>query len=150
MWRLRCVPVYRIRMFFRRTLAPAAFALAFAAPLLSQPAPHLIPLPRNYTAKPDVALSDGVQISCVACDADDQFAAEDLRYTLAARGVPANSGNGLRIVLQRRPQELSGPAQAEGYRIAFASGTLTLTGATAAGVFYAAQTAKQMIEAGPA
>ena len=34
----------------------------------------------------------------------------------------------------------------EGYTIAFAPGVLTLTGATGSGIFYAAQTVKQMIE----
>ncbi len=128
----------------RHPLALAVLLLPFAAPLLSQSAPHLIPMPRSYTARPDVALSSGVSVTCDPCSSEDQFAAQDLRETLAARGL--STGNGFRIVLQRRAEDLSPPAQAEGYRIQTGSATLTLTGATAAGVFYAAQTVKQMIE----
>ncbi|MDE1162069.1 MAG: family 20 glycosylhydrolase [Acidobacteriaceae bacterium] len=106
---------------------------------------HLIPQPRTISAKGDIPIR-GATVVCEACDADDQFAASNLRETLNERHVP--NGNGLRIVLQRLTQHpdtrFTEAMKPEGYTIAYAPGTLTLTGATASGVFYAAQTAKQL------
>ncbi len=137
--------VYRNCMRLRH-LASALLTLPLA--LSAQTAPHLIPVPRELHAKPDQPLPNGVTIICTGCDADDQFAADDLRQTLADRGLLTRNGAGLRITLQRHAIADFNPAQKpEGYTIASAPGTLTLTGATAEGVFYAAQTAKQMIEA---
>jgi hypothetical protein len=54
------------------------------------------------------------------------------------------------VVLQRLGQHpdasFTDAMRSEGYTIKFADNTLTLTGATGAGIFYAAQTVKQMIE----
>ncbi len=106
---------------------------------------HLIPMPREVTAKGDQSIS-GVEVVCTGCDPEDSFAADDLRQTLAQEAIilPA-SGTGLRVVLKRSGAGFPAPMQAEGYTITAGPGTLTLTGATAAGVFYAAQTAKQLI-----
>ncbi len=134
-------------------LGLSAALLAFALPALAQTSSplHLIPMPRQVAALPDQPLTNGVVVVCNACDEDDQFAADVLRESLAARGVPAGSNGGLRIVLQRLAKHpdpsFTDAMKAEGYTITSASGTLTLTGATAEGVFYAAQTAAQMIEA---
>ncbi len=129
--------------------ARLALALLFAAacaplPSLAQGTLHLIPMPREVTAKGDQPIA-GVQVICQGGDAEDNFAAADLRQTLAERGIPTSGGTGLRVVLQRGGRDFSAPMQAEGYTVTYAPGTLTLTGATAAGVFYAAQTAKQLI-----
>ncbi|HEY5381068.1 MAG TPA: family 20 glycosylhydrolase [Acidobacteriaceae bacterium] len=122
-------------------LTAAAVAQAPPSPL------HLIPMPNEVTFKADLPVT-GVTIECPNCGSEDQFAADDLRDTLASRGVPA--GHGLRIVLQRLGQHpdasFTDAMRPEGYTVSYADGTLTLTGATASGVFYAAQTAKQMIE----
>jgi hypothetical protein len=108
---------------------------------------HLIPIPREVSYKSDQPVT-GVTIECPGCGTEDEFAAGDLRDTLAARGLPA--GDSLHIVLQRLGQHpdatFTDAMRPEGYTIAYANNTLTLTGATASGVFYAAQTAKQMIE----
>jgi hexosaminidase len=125
-------------------------AALLALPLaISAQTPRLIPVPREYHAKPDQPLPAGVQIICTACDADDQFAASDLRQTLASRGIATDNAGGLRITLHRAPADASftDAMKPEGYTIASTPTGLTLTGATAEGVFYAAQTAKQMIEA---
>jgi hexosaminidase len=105
-------------------------------------------MPRQISALPDQPLTNGVTIVCTACDADDQFAADDLRQNLADRGIPTSGS--LRIVLQRLASHpdptFTDAMKPEGYTIAFADNTLTLTGATPEGVFYAAQTAGQLIE----
>ncbi|HEY5329610.1 MAG TPA: glycoside hydrolase family 20 zincin-like fold domain-containing protein [Acidobacteriaceae bacterium] len=113
-----------------------------------QPVPvPLIPVPREYHVQPDRPLLHGVQIVCTGCDAEDQFAAGDLRDTLAKRGVPTDESAGLPIRLQRNANlNLADAAKPEGYTITAASNGITLSGATAEGVFYAAQTFKQMIE----
>ncbi|HEY1744928.1 MAG TPA: family 20 glycosylhydrolase [Granulicella sp.] len=125
-----------------------AALLALALPAAAQSALHLVPMPREVVPKPDHSLTSGVVVNCSGCDAEDSFAANDLQQTLAARGVP--SGSGLRIVLQRLAQHpdasFTEAMKPEGYTIVSTPGTLTLTGATASGVFYAAQTVKQMIE----
>jgi len=139
--------VYRYVMrfgFLARVLACSALLLPPA--VTAQTTLHLIPMPRQVTGVEAVPVSSATVV-CTGCDAEDTFAANDLRATMTERGIAA--GSGLRIVLQRmgRPDETFTPEmQAEGYTIRYAANTLTLTGATAAGVFYAAQTAKQMIE----
>jgi hexosaminidase len=143
--------VYRNEMQLYRLAILLALALPGAAcakqPLQQQPL-HLIPMPREVKPLPDVPLN-GVTIVCPACNAEDVFAADDLRQTLAERGVTTGPG-AVRIVLQRLAQHpdssFTNAMKPEGYTIAFANNTLTLTGATAAGLFYAAQTATQLIE----
>ena len=126
-----------------RLLVAANLACTFA---LSAQTPQLIPVPREYHAKLDIALPHGVQIICTNCDADDQFAANDLRETLSQRGVAIDQAGGLAVRLQRRADpSLTNP---DAYTITSAANGLTLSGATAAGVFYAAQTVKQMIDGG--
>ncbi len=134
---------------------PARLALILALTAVqagAQTPLHLIPMPREISAKGDQPLPGGVQIVCSGCDAEDTFAANDLRQTLAERGI-ATTGSGLRLVLQRLAAHpdpnFIAAMLGEGYTIAYTPGTLTLTGATAEGVFYAAQTAKQLIEVDP-
>ncbi len=107
--------------------ARLAASLLFAAVSASgQTVLHLIPMPREVTAKGDQPLS-GVQIVCSGCDAEDNFSADDLRQTLADRGVPSASGTGLRITLKRSGNGFTAPMQEEGYTITSGGGTLTLT-----------------------
>jgi hexosaminidase len=134
-------------------LCSIATLLACATTLLpvfatAQSPLHLIPLPRQIVQLTDQPLINGITIVCSACDVEDTFSADDLRQTLSSRGVIA--GNGMRIVFQRLAQHpdptFTAEMRPEGYTIASTPTTLTLTGATAAGLFYAAQTVKQLIE----
>ncbi|MGI4827207.1 MAG: glycoside hydrolase family 20 zincin-like fold domain-containing protein, partial [Janthinobacterium lividum] len=129
---------------FALSLLLASAALPCTA--LAQSPLHLIPMPREVTAKGDQPLSNGVQVLCNGCDADDTFTANDLTRTLAERHIP--TGGGLRLTLERAHSGAGfTPAmQAEGYTIRSTPGTLTLTAETATGLFYAAQTVKQMID----
>ena len=133
-------------------LAPIAALTACTALLLAplahaQSTLHLIPIPRQVEQVQDLPLSS-VTVVCTGCNDEDEFTATDLRTTLADRNVP--TGTGLRIILHRLAQHpdpsFTEEMRAEGYTIHYADRTLTLTGATAAGLFYAAQTAKQLIE----
>lgn len=89
-----------------------------------------------------------VEVLCTGCDDEDSFAAQELRDTLSARGIPLGAG-GLTISLQRLAQHpdarFTEAMKPEGYSIVSGPNALTLTGATASGTFYAAQTAKQLL-----
>ena len=112
---------------------------------------RLVPMPREVKAGAVVPLLNGVRVGCTGCSAEDQFAADDLQQTLTERGVPAKSAGGFAIELVRAggsglPAGFDEAMRAEGYTISATATGLTVTGATAAGLFYGAQTAKQMVE----
>ena len=128
----------------------ACAAVLFAPVVFAQTTYHLIPIPRQITGVEQAPLNS-VTVVCTGCEAEDTFAANDLRETLTDRGIP--TGPGIRIVLRRLAEHpdasFTEEMRAEGYTIRYAAKTLTLTGATAEGLFYAAQTAKQMIDRWP-
>jgi hypothetical protein len=133
-------------------LVPLAALTACATLLIApfanaQSTLHLIPIPRQITDVQDLPVST-VTVACPGCNEEDAFAASDLRETFSERNIP--TGPGLRIILHRLAQHpdptFTEEMRAEGYTIHYTSRTLTLTGATSAGLFYAAQTAKQLIE----
>jgi len=112
---------------------------------------RLIPMPREVRAGASVPLLSGVRVMCAGCSAEDQFAADDLEATLKERGVPVKSANGFAIELVRAgggglPAGFDEAMRAEGYTISATANRLVVTGATAEGLFYGAQTAKQMVE----
>jgi hypothetical protein len=135
-------------------------ALSFAAPTAADAqatTPRLIPMPREMHVLPDQPLANGVRIACASCstDSDDKFAADDLAANLAARGLATSNSTGLLIQLNRLSanpdpafpaSSFSDAMKPEGYTISAASGSLTVTAATAEGLFYGAQTVKQLIE----
>jgi hexosaminidase len=125
------------------TFASATFASA-QSPL------KLIPIPREVHAEADRVLAHGVRITCAApCATEDQFAADDLKATLLARNIPVTEADGFPVELTRlsaHPDEkFTDEMKAEGYILHTASSGLTVVGDTAEGVFYGAQTVKQLI-----
>ncbi|WP_433965049.1 glycoside hydrolase family 20 zincin-like fold domain-containing protein [Tunturiibacter gelidiferens] len=122
----------------------------FASAASAQSSIKLIPMPREIRATGDEALIHGVGISCMApCAVEDRFAADDLTASLVARGVVGSPG-GVAIELARasvHPEvKFTDEMRAEGYVITKIGKTLTVIGDSAAGVFYGAQTVKQLIE----
>jgi hexosaminidase len=88
---------------------------------------------------------------CAApCATEDQFAADDLKTALLARNIPVTEADGFPVELTRlsvHPDErFTDEMKAEGYILHTAPTGLTVVGDTAAGVFYGAQTVKQLIE----
>jgi hypothetical protein len=141
-------------MHFQR-IGPTLLAfssLALSTFALSQSSLKLIPMPREVRPTSDQKLPHGVRIVCKGCasNAEDQFAADDLALTLEARHVPVTAAGGLVIELTRLSANpvvnFTDEMKPEGYVIATTSEGLTVTGATAAGIFYGAQTVKQLIE----
>jgi hexosaminidase len=123
----------------------------FSSCAFAQSALKLIPIPREVHATGDLPLQHGVRIVCAApCAAEDEFAANDLAMTLQERGIQAASASGVPIELGRlsaHPEtHFTEEMKAEGYVIVAKGSGLTVIGDSAAGVFYGAQTVKQLIE----
>ena len=139
-----------------RQLALAAL-LALPAGLLAQRPLLLVPQPRESRLDREVALPRGVEVVAPA-DSADAFAARDLRDALREGGVPVAKGAGsARVVLLRSTSPAARALIArtratfgqemrdEGYLLVPDGTTLTVIGATAQGVFYGAQTVKQLV-----
>jgi hexosaminidase len=123
--------------------------------------PPLIPQPREFTARPDISLASGVRVLAPGADADDQFAASNLKDALQARGVHLRETESpVRFWLLRdtspRAQRLlhheglafDAPMQAEGYVLITGQHDAYVIGHSAVGVFYGAQTLAQLITPG--
>jgi hypothetical protein len=135
-------------------LAPLLLILATAA---AATRPPLIPQPREFTARPDLSLRAGAIV--LAASTDDRFAAEDLRQALAARGI-ATRAAALRIhllrdntpaakrILHAESLTFDAAMQPEGYVLVTRGRDVDVIGHTTAGVFYGAQTVKQLVTAG--
>ncbi len=112
--------------------------------------PKLIPMPREIHAQADRPLLSGIRILCAGCAKEDQFTADDLTQTLTQRGVGAGVGSvSIQLVHSSGsslPAGFDETMRAEGYRIEPTSSGLTVSAATSEGLFYGAQTVKQLIE----
>jgi hexosaminidase len=142
-----------------RRLAFALLALAAAgSSSRAMDDPRLIPKPREATTGDLVPLARSVTITGAGND-DDRFAAKDLTETLKARGIRVAAGGdaGFRISLLRLdsptarrvlddnkiafPDEM----KAEGYVLLATKDGAAIVAATGSGLFYGAQTLKQLI-----
>jgi hexosaminidase len=134
--------------------APAAGAQPSARPL------PLVPAPREAAPLAPFPVGRGVYVEA-GRDAEDRFAATELADALRARGVPIASsatGAGVRVRLLRRDTPAGRDALArarlafdaamadEGYALVADAGRVDVIGATAAGLFYGAQTVRQLVD----
>jgi hypothetical protein len=92
------------------------------------------------------SIAQGLRITCTSCftDAADNLTAQDLTQSLVGRKV-STTGPFLVQLVRSQTSTLPPEAQAEGYTITPGSNSLTLTAPSSAGLFYAAQTLKQLI-----
>ncbi|MCU1249501.1 MAG: hypothetical protein JWQ49_2530 [Edaphobacter sp.] len=125
--------------------------VALATLASAQTSVKLIPIPREVRAAAEQPLARGVRIVCAApCPTEDKFAADDLKAALLARNIPVTEADGILVELTRlsaHPDErFTDEMKAEGYIVRVTSSGLTVIGDTAEGVFYGAQTVKQLIE----
>jgi hexosaminidase len=117
----------------------------------------LVPQPREAHADRDVTLARGLDVVLPA-DSSDAFAARDLRDAMREAGVPlASSGASARVVFMRASSDaaralmtrdgltFSAAMHDEGYLLIPSGSSLAVIGATAEGVFYGAQTVKQLV-----
>jgi len=120
-------------------------------------APRLIPVPREFTAGSAAAIRGSVTITAGA-DKNDKFAATDLAASLKERGAKVSTaGGGLHIQLLRSTSaeakallaakhlDFTTEMKDEGYVVVAEPRSIKVIGASAAGVFYGAQTAKQLV-----
>ncbi|WP_084213997.1 glycoside hydrolase family 20 zincin-like fold domain-containing protein [Terriglobus sp. TAA 43] len=129
--------------------------LMFSVSAFSQLA--LIPTPREANAVRSIPLSQGVSIVCSACNADDTFAVNELTRQLRDSNIVVTTSGSAHITLLRYGSDAGKQAlsvahvawspemQDEGYAIVPDASGISVVGATAAGVFYGAMTAKQLI-----
>ena len=140
----------------RSVLALAAIAL-HSGTLTAQRPLLLVPQPREARLEHSVTLARGLTI-VIPSDTSDAFAARELRQVLQDAGVPiAKDGGSARVqllrvgsaaaksLLERTHTQFSPAMQEEGYVIVNTGTTLSVIGGTAAGVFYGAQTVKQLV-----
>ena len=137
-------------------------ALAAEAGRADQALPQkllLIPAPREAVFRASCPLAHGLGISVPGADREDRFAADDLAGTLRQRGIAVTRREDRlpRVVLLRSRTSLARAVLArtklafepamheEGYAIVWQGNALYVIGETAAGVFYGAQTVKQLV-----
>jgi hexosaminidase len=135
------------------------FALVLCAPMASaQTRQALIPMPREYHDAGMIHLERGLAIVCEPCDAADRFASNDLRAILSERGVRLVVAAPVKIrflradtrsaaaILSAHDLSWSREMDREGYAVVPDRGGLVIIGATPEGIFYGAQTVKQMLD----
>ncbi|MEP6730242.1 MAG: family 20 glycosylhydrolase, partial [bacterium] len=141
----------------RHSRTVLAALLALPALLSAQQPLLLVPQPRAAQVQRDVTLARGIDVA-IPSDTADAFAARDLRDALRDAGVPLATGNGSARITFLRASSAAAKAliarsnvafdQAmhdEGYLLVPDGNALTIIGATAPGVFYGAQTVKQLV-----
>jgi hypothetical protein len=108
----------------------------------------LVPAVRKCTAVKSVAIGSGVRVVSDR-NAEDEFAAKDLEESLKDRGIAVGRANAAIIRLERISKERAKERfekPEEGYALSPASAReLVISAGTDAGVFYGAQTVKQLI-----
>jgi hexosaminidase len=142
-----------IRAFFRSV----AFISAVVLPVFAQVnRPPLIPEPRDFQSRENLSLARGVSLSGPIKDSEDSFAAEDLLALLKEHGI-VRSAKGVRIYLLRDTSpagkralveeklSLDQPMLDEGYILITSKSGVYVVAHTAIGLFYGAQTVKQLI-----
>lgn len=143
----------------------AAFSLAaflVTTPLLhaqsgpSLPGPRFLPLPREWHAESSVPLSEA-HVLAPGGDADDQFAASELRTTLTADRVQVSDSRGYAVTLLHTSSPeaqkalsdarltFDAPMNNEGYVLIVSRSGAQIIAASSSGIFYGVQTFKQMI-----
>jgi N-acetyl-beta-hexosaminidase len=134
-------------------------SIALVSSLHAQADLHLIPQPREMQLEGSVPIRSGVTIARPT-NADDRFAAVDLASSLKERAIRVNSPESdvgprvilLRLdaaaaksVLQRHSLTFDPSMRDEGYIVTPDGNRVVVIGATPAGVFYGAQTVKQIL-----
>jgi hexosaminidase len=141
----------------RRFVLPLVLCLAPALAGAQRPL-LLVPQPREAVASRDIVLAHGLEIA-IPADSADAFAARDLHEALTDAGVRIVSRGGsaritllraggatARRLLARHAVVLDSAMHDEGYALVPDGTTLAVVASTPAGVFYGAQTVKQLVE----
>src|SRR3981081_1358799 len=134
-------------------------SVLLATPSAAQTDLRLIPQPRELQVEGSVSVTNGITVGRPA-NAEDRFAALDLTNSLKDRGIRVVSGEtgpgprvvlmradapGAQAVLRRHSLTLDPAMRDEGYLIPPDGNRIVVLGTTSAGVFYGAQTVKQIV-----
>ncbi len=142
---------------FWRVAATCAFLFGLSLPAQLV----LLPVPREVASARSLPVVSGINVVCAGCDADDSFAASEMSNSLTVMGVPTSASASAHITLLRSESaagraalaagrlQMAPEMQAEGYAIVPDANGISVIGATAAGVFYGTQTARQMVTRTP-
>ena len=135
---------------------PLLLAVLALAPALAAAQPQLLPAPREAHFSGETIVSGSIAVTVPGHDAEDEFAAADLRE--AARTIAhGQSTSPYRVVLLRAASSearttlarlglVLDPAMAgEGYILSVEPRQATIIAASSAGVFYGVQTFKQLL-----
>ncbi|WP_254062232.1 glycoside hydrolase family 20 zincin-like fold domain-containing protein [Acidobacterium sp. S8] len=141
----------------RTLLCTFTLLLSVSLPAVAQTTrPALIPEPREFQSRNHLSLGHGVSVASESKEADDSFAVDDLAGFLKERKIPRVS-KGVRIRFMRdesatakrlmaaEKQSLDAAMQDEGYILLTAKDSVYVIAHSATGIFYGAQTAKQLI-----
>ncbi|QNI31352.1 beta-N-acetylhexosaminidase [Alloacidobacterium dinghuense] len=147
----------RTKIFAALIIASSILTLTHIA-AAQQPAPlALIPQPRETRLVSTIPLTKGIAIEAPGGDVEDTFAAEDLKDTLHSYGIEQNAKASVRVILLRKDNSHAREAletnhiafdpamHDEGYALIPKGDTLYVIAETSAGVFYGAQTVKQLV-----
>lgn len=136
----------------------ACLALVALLPALAiAQVPRLIPAPREFSAGSTAPLRGAITITAGA-DKNDRFAATDLAASLKERGAKVSAVGGAvqiqllrttsaeaKALLAKHKLAFTDEMNDEGYVVVAEPRAIKVVGASAAGVFYGAQTAKQLV-----
>jgi len=147
-------------------MSPQLRTLALSALLpLTAAAQTLIPTPRELHTGPQFPVLSATVTTLDDQDTADLFTARDLTAAFTAQGIPTPPNTGLpdlvvtllrasspeaKHLLAESKLTLSADQHDEGYALITRPHQAFLIADTSAGLFYAAQTLKQLLEAGPA
>ncbi len=113
-------------------------------------------MPREVHAGKLLSLDHGIVVRTGSRDAEDRFTAEDLRASLKERGIPSRASGPViellrantataRTLLAAAHVTFDPAMHDEGYVILPRARGVAVIAATSAGLFYGAQTVKQLV-----
>ena len=149
------------RLAFARLVLSLASASLLAASLASHAQDlKLIPQPREISKESTLPLEHGIRIAVEKSSPEDTFTVQDLKSAIAERSIAVTEDKSAHAavvellhadnpqakkLLEENKLVLDAPAHDEGYVIIPTHEGLAAIAATPAGLFYAAQTIKQLI-----
>ena len=134
----------------------AALAVSVRCQSPSAPVVVLQPSPREVKFGGTISIANGIVVEVPGNDAEDQFAANDLREAIYAAGLPAhtspyivrvlrmNTPAGHRFIVEEHIS-LTPEMYDEGYAIHVGAKGAEVVAQSASGIFYGMQTLKQML-----
>ena len=122
----------------------------------------LVPMPREVHPRDVLSLKDGISVETASHDTEDKFAVTDLVETLKDRGIDAHEGHHDKVqvilmrlddkdatkILQHAGVSFDPAMHDEGYVLVTDGNKTYDIAATSAGLYYGAQTIKQLVVPG--